>query len=230
MKWFKFYGQDYISDPKMLSLTACERSCWITLLSYSSINDTGTVTFLSEEQLMTQAGISPIQDDWETTKGILEKFQKLGLITIDNETITVTNWGKRQETNLTSYQRVKRYREKKRNDNAMITLEENRIEENRIDMTKTVSLKYEDSFNLFWKEYPKKIGKSEASRAWKKLRPSKELSERIINSVSAHKEHKDWKREDGRFIPNPATYLNQGRYDDELMTTTITSKYAKYAS
>ena len=133
MKWFKFYGQDYISDPKMLSLTASERSCWITLLAYSSINDNGKITFLSEEQLMTQAGISPMHEEWEHTQGVIEKLKKLEMIDNDNGVITIKNWQKRQETNLTSYERVKRYRQKKRNDNAKITLDKNRIEENRID-------------------------------------------------------------------------------------------------
>ena len=111
MKWFKFYGQDYLSDPKMLSLSASERSCWITLLAYSSINDDGVVQFLSEEHLMIQAGISQIHEEWEQTKGILEKLEKLGMIRSDDEMITVINWKSRQEVNLTGYERTKRYRQ-----------------------------------------------------------------------------------------------------------------------
>lgn len=138
MKWFKFYGQDYLSDPKMLSLSACERSCWITLLSYSSINDNGMITFLDEQQLMLQAGISFTSEEWDRTVGILEKLVKLDMISIDNGMITVVNWQKRQETNLTSYERVKRHRQKKQDDNALITLEENRIEEKRRDKNTNV--------------------------------------------------------------------------------------------
>lgn len=115
----------------MLSLSASERSCWITLLAYASVNDNGKITFLSEEQLMMQAGLDFQYEEWDRTKGVLKKFEKLGMIHNDNGMITVTNWQKRQETNLTSYERVKRHREKKRNDNAMITPEENRIEENK---------------------------------------------------------------------------------------------------
>lgn len=133
MKWFKFYGQDYLSDPKMLSLSASERSCWITLLCYSSVNDNGMITFISEDQLMLQAGLWVTSDEWDRTIGVLKKLEKMEMITIDNEVITVKNWQKRQETNLTSYERVKRFRQKKQEDNAMITLEENRIDKNRID-------------------------------------------------------------------------------------------------
>ena len=138
MKWFKFYGQDYLSDPKIINLNACERSCWITLLAYGSINDNGVVHFLSEEQLLIQSGITPKMKEWKKTLGILMKLKNLKMITHDNETITILNWGKRQGEALTSYERIKRYRARHKYDNAvttddneMITLEENRIEKNR---------------------------------------------------------------------------------------------------
>lgn len=170
MKWFKFYGQDYLSDPKVLALTACERSCWITILAYASVNDNGEITYLSEEQLMIQAGVSPMHDEWGTTQGVLEKFKKLQMITLDNEVITVLNWQKRQETNLTSYERVKRYREKKRNDNVN---DNDRVEENRIDKNNTVS----------------KIGilpltvEKESSKEEKPLKEKKDTSYRAIFSL-----------------------------------------------
>lgn len=141
MKWFKFYGQDYLSDPKILSLSGSERSCWITLLAYGSVNDNGVITFLDEAMLMVQAGISPMDDEWEKTKGILEKLEKLQIITNDNGVITIINWKKRQEANLTGYERVKKHREKKKNDNKMITLDKIRIDKNRYNYnTKTLKI------------------------------------------------------------------------------------------
>ena len=124
-----------MTDPKMLSLNSSQRSCWITLLAYASINDNGMITFLSEEQLLVQAGIDPTSEEWSYCQGTLEKFKNLGMIQNDNGVITLLNWQKRQETNLTSYERVKRYREKKRNDNANDNdrVDKKRIEENRID-------------------------------------------------------------------------------------------------
>lgn len=153
MKWFKFYGQEYLSDPKMLTLNASERSCWITLLSYASVNDNendnGMITFLSEQQLMIQAGIDIMSDEWKNTEGVLKKLQKLKMITFDdtndNTKITVLNWQKRQETSLTGYERVKRYREKHQNDNEVdntkitsdkIRRDKTRIDKKRIDKNK----------------------------------------------------------------------------------------------
>ena len=134
MKWFKFYGADYLIDPKIWGLSPTERSCWITLLCYASVNDNGKITNISEHQLMTQAGIDVMKEEWRETEGVLEKLKKLKMIRIDNGGIMIINWKKRQETNLTGYERVKRYRERKRNetsDNAKITLDKIREEKIR---------------------------------------------------------------------------------------------------
>src|SRR3990167_11531909 len=89
MKWFKLYGQDFLTDPKMLSLSSSERSCWITLLCYASVNDNGMITFLSEYQLMVSAGLEPTFEEWDRTIGVLEKFKKLEMIQLDNGMITI---------------------------------------------------------------------------------------------------------------------------------------------
>lgn len=71
-------------------------------------------------------------------------------------------------------------------------------------------------FAEFWKAYPKKVGKKAAEKSWQKLKPDAELFERIMQAVTAAKGSDQWNRENGRFIPNPSTWINQGRWDDEL--------------
>lgn len=194
----------------MLSLTSSERSCWITLLCYSSVNDNGMITFLSEQQLMIQAGLDFTCDEWNRTVGILEKLVKLKMITNDNGMITVINWYKRQETSLTSYERVKKHREKKRNDNAKITLEENRIEENRIDNT-TMSVKT-DAFNTFWLTYPKKEQKKKAQEIWQRKKLDSYLSV-IIEFIKNARATDRWKK---GFIKMPNAFLNGECWNDDL--------------
>ncbi|OGE44775.1 hypothetical protein A3E67_03685 [Candidatus Daviesbacteria bacterium RIFCSPHIGHO2_12_FULL_38_25] len=156
MKWFKFYGQDYLSDPKILALSGSERSCWITLLSYGSVNDNGMITFLDEQQLMAQSGISPTSEEWDKTKNVLEKLKSLKMITLDNGMIIIINWKKRQEKSLTGYERLKKYREKKRNDNAMITqkitLDKNRIDKKRKEENTIIAETAEWDFKKYLEE------------------------------------------------------------------------------
>ena len=72
-----------------------------------------------------------------------------------------------------------------------------------------------DRFNEFWKQYPKKVGKAAAQKSWKQIKPDAELFERIMRAVETAKKSDQWTREGGRYIPNPTTWLNQGRWDDE---------------
>ena len=69
----------------------------------------------------------------------------------------------------------------------------------------------DDGFDSFWAAYPKKVGKGAARKAWRKLKPSGD----ILRAVERQKRSKQWLRESGRYIPNPATWLNQERWDDE---------------
>jgi len=71
-------------------------------------------------------------------------------------------------------------------------------------------------FNEFWKRYPKKKAKQAALRAWMKLKPSYDLIFKIWEALDKQKASYDWKKDRGKFIPYPATWLNQGRWEDKL--------------
>ena len=70
-------------------------------------------------------------------------------------------------------------------------------------------------FLEFWKAYPKKTGKQYALKAWNKSKPTAELHERIMQAVDAQKRSDQWRRENGRYIPNPSTWLNGGYWANE---------------
>ena len=73
----------------------------------------------------------------------------------------------------------------------------------------------ERRFNDFWTTYPKKVGKEAAKKAWNRIKPTEELFAKILKTIAREEASESWRRENGRFIPNPATWLNQGRWDDE---------------
>jgi len=71
------------------------------------------------------------------------------------------------------------------------------------------------TFDAFWLTYPKKKSRSTAERAWRKLAPSPELCQRILDAIAAQRMSPDWRKDDGRYIPYAATWLNGRRWEDE---------------
>lgn len=70
-------------------------------------------------------------------------------------------------------------------------------------------------FDEFWSVYPKKKAKEAARKAWVKLKPDETLGKEIIQAVIESAKTKDWLKENGKYIPYPATYLNGKRWEDE---------------
>jgi uncharacterized protein YdaU (DUF1376 family) len=82
--------------------------------------------------------------------------------------------------------------------------------------TKVHILAHLDSFEIFWKSYPKKKSKGQAKKAWMKLKPGKQLLEKIISTIERAKTSEDWLKEKGKYIPYPATWLNAEGWNDEF--------------
>ncbi len=79
---------------------------------------------------------------------------------------------------------------------------------------KTVCV-YDEVFLSFWSEYPKKVGKGEAYKQWKKQRLGVNDLECILSALMWQRKSRDWLSLGGRFVPNPATYISQRRWEDE---------------
>ena len=79
------------------------------------------------------------------------------------------------------------------------------------------------AFDAFWQVYPKKTGKEAARKAFKKI--PKSAHPLLVPAVEAQKKSRQWMEENGRFIPNPATWLNQGRWEDEVQTSGVNYNY-----
>jgi len=74
---------------------------------------------------------------------------------------------------------------------------------------------YSSDFLTFYSIYPKKIGRDAAWKAWKSRNGSLPDINIIIKSIEQQKKSDQWLKDNGQFIPNPATWINQGRWADE---------------
>jgi hypothetical protein len=70
-------------------------------------------------------------------------------------------------------------------------------------------------FENFWLQYPKKVGKLTAKRSWEKL--SQENKQKALEAIVEHRKYWSAKGTEWEFIPHASTWLNQERFEDELV-------------
>ena len=74
-------------------------------------------------------------------------------------------------------------------------------------------------FDTFWKAYPKKVAKGDARKAWGQTERIRPEMATLLSAIQAQMASDQWRKNDGQFIPYPATWLRQERWDDELKVT-----------
>lgn len=94
------------------------------------------------------------------------------------------------------------------------------------DVQKTLT---EARFAAFWEAYPNKKAKANALKAWNKIKPNGDLFDKIMRAVDMQKRSEDWQRENGRFIPYPATWLNGGYWDNEVKEVNTNGENRQFA-
>jgi len=70
-------------------------------------------------------------------------------------------------------------------------------------------------FDEFWALYPRKEGKKIALTTWEKIAPDNGLLEEILTALRWQVQREDWRKDGGRYIPHPRTWLSQERWTDE---------------
>lgn len=132
--WFKFYGQDWLTDPNMISVSAVDRLIYITLLCLASAEGgSGTIKKISERSLIKMTHLEDKDENRETVfaAGVLDRLQAHGLIEInphvttvtesrngnvtgvtDHVTVVLPTFYARQNSFLTAAERMKKHREK----------------------------------------------------------------------------------------------------------------------
>ena len=174
-----------------------------------------------------------------TVEKALRIFQDLGLIEIlDNGAIYMLDIQNFIGESSTEADRIRKYRSQIKQDVQMLQQTNNKstpeIElEKEIDINnniygqdeldqqlqeKSVKTLWEEQFEEFYKNYPKKVKKQDVKKWFKKNKPSSELFSSMMSSLEQFRGSKDWLKEKGQFIPYPSTWLNQRRWEDEGMT------------
>lgn len=185
----------------------------------------GLLTECNQDGVLTMPGevfADVVNMEFKRVFEYMQIFSQFGLVTICNADVTqcngdlvkISNWEKYQRSD--SYTRVKRHRRKGVTQcNGDVTPAKQFVttEEEEEEEVEEEEEKIHRSFARFWGEYPKKVGKKPCEQKWRTKKLWR-LEKKIIQDIHSRKAV-DRKWHEG-FIPNPLTYLNQERWEDEI--------------
>lgn len=231
ISWFRFYSE-VVDDPKVQRLPLLLFRAWVNLLCVANKN----------------GGVLPEMVDVAYSLHVTEsralaitnELWEAGLFDKKDGIFSPHNWERRQFRSDVSTERVKRFRERQGNVSETVTEtvsvfppseKEESFPHTPFKEEKSpplsdsepepelLALSAPDSgFEDFWKLYPRKQAKLAARKAWKKIAPRNGMRETIASAIEAQKLSEQWLKSNGEFIPHPATWLNKGMWDDEVIT------------
>ena len=194
--WIKIYCDKWLRGT-LREDTLETRGAWVDLLAMagdSAFSEDGVIQVspgvgLTDEQIASilRVGISV----WLTAKERLLNTARIGID--GHNVIKIVNWHNYQS----EYERQKPSRERKKL---------------KIPNPESSDIRFEK----FWEAYPRKQAKVDAERAFKSLNPSEDLLAVIIADISSRKQSEAWLKDNGKYIPLPASYLRGKRWEDEI--------------
>jgi hypothetical protein len=220
-RWFRVHD-DLVDDPKVQLLSGDLVKALLNLWCLASQND-GILPAMSA--MAFKLRMKPQQ-----VAIVIAELSNAGLIDRDGDVYRPHNWDKRQyksDTDKTAADRSKRYRAKHRDGNAPVTRDDDRdanacrerpeteadTEQKQIKKeTREAALSRDDaiSFEKFWGQWPNKVGKPAALKAYRSAinRSSHaEIIAGVVNYIRDKPPDRPWL--------NPATFLNQNRWEDQ---------------
>ncbi len=233
IKWIKV-TTDIFDDEKIRVIEKMPEGdtmlvIWLKLLVLAGKKNDSGLVYLTENIPYTPDILSDIFNRESRMISLaLNTFASFGMIEIENDIISVLNWNKHQ--NIEGMEKIREqnkirqanYRDRKKLENSnVISRDSNGTDKNknkiRIDKDKNNKEEYNpsDDFGLFWEAYNKKENKKKCIDKYKLLYKKKQLPEikKHIEIIKSWHKTDKWK---GGFQPNPLTWLNGERWEDEL--------------
>lgn len=199
---------------------------WIKLLIQAGKTNAGGYIFLTENIPYTDEMLSTIFNrPLNTIRLALKLFQQYGMIRFSEKGILIIdNWEKHQNIEamekIRIQAKVRKQRQREREKNLLPDVTQMSRESHATDIDQDIDLDKELNIYIdfldFWALYPKKVGKDPAKKKWDKLKVNDKLFALIKKALLEQCKSTNWTKDNGQYIPNPATWLNQKRWEDEI--------------
>lgn len=212
-------------------------------LALKSLTDNGSLIRYVGEKLIPYdvKALAKLTDTPVDTVAVAMKtFEEIGLISVSEiGEIYLNQINEMIGSETGSAKRVRKHRLKKALNSAEseqallcntdVTKSNTDIRDKSLDIRdKSLDIDKELSFTTFWSEYPKKVGKAQAEKTFKKIVKDEPTLNAILLDLRKRTNYEQWTKENGKYIPNPSTYLNQERWLDEYETGNSSSALKQY--
>lgn len=77
----------------------------------------------------------------------------------------------------------------------------------------------EQAFDVWYQQYPNKKSKGDARKAWAQTKSIRPSLQSMLDKLSQQCKSEDWRKDGGKYICYPATYLRSEKWDDEIEVT-----------
>ena len=210
-RWFKVWNS-LLTDPSFLITPLDNIGRWVLLGALISLHGNNGRLEIEEEAFKKVLRLEMITHD---DNGMITFGVKNIVIWRDKNDngkliVIMKNWLKYQKDS-TGYERLKRFRESHK---------DNGVRGDKIRLRKekeyTSTLGKEKLFERFYKAYPKKRKRGDAEKAFIKINPDEEFLQKMIETIEKFKKSEDWIKDNGKYIPYPATWLHAKGWDDEI--------------
>ena len=163
-------------------------------------------------------------DDLSELPGFGSALESVGWVLADESGIVFPNFfceynvDPNEDAKAKNAERQRRHREKMKQESNVtqdVTVTPKSNTEKRRE-EKSNKPKALSGFTEFYSAYPKKVARPKAEKSWNRIAPDGALLEKILTAVQAQRQSELWTKDDGKFIPHPATWLNDQRWNDEV--------------
>lgn len=218
--FLRLYPADLLTDEAFDTMSMEARGAYITFLCKSWMTKTPGVC--PEQQLRNRAGCSALpEDQWNRIKSELFnafEVQGEGPFAVWTQKRMVAEF-ERMEGDL---RRQRKHRDKGVAGDAEVTPHVTQESRGRIKNQEARSkeppiVPHGDVFEQVWVEYPRKVGKQTAVKAWTRLMANGQGYDpkTIWNGVERWRVFWETQKTEPQFIPHLATMLNQRRFLEE---------------
>ena len=230
--WLKLQ-QDFFSSKRIKKMRKLPGGDTLTIIYLKmqllALKTDGVLSYTGLEQTFAEELALDLDEDAESVQLALAYMSSTGLIeTSDNISFLLPYVVEITGSEGSSAKRMRDLRERQKaslcdngvTEQLQIGYGEKEIEKEieKDIYTPSFQTPIEELFLKFWKAYPKKVGKQDALKAFKKIKPSKELVSKMVSVIEEAKNTEQWTKNNGQYIPNPSTWLNQGRWEDDINT------------